>query len=151
MRPPTPPSHTQRPSISHVSSDLLIESGTFAGVSHWLSANPCKRVSRKRAQRAGVPPRGWGPPILPCPNHGNLLRAFRAYDSAFYPIIGLGKQGVVHPREGVLHPEAGVKHLFQLRQWGEPVTINTIPILRSNQGRPIQKAAEPLQSYVRFI
>ena len=50
--------------------------------------------------------------------------------------MGLWKQGVVHPRENVLHPEAGVINLFQLRQWGEPVTINAIPILRSNQGGP---------------
>ena len=97
-----------------------------------------------------------GPPLggfrtLSCPLESwqSGTGAFRAHEAAFYPIIGLWKQGVVHPREGVVHPEAGVVRLFQLRQWGEPVTINTIPILRSNQGRPIQKVVEPFQSYVR--
>lgn len=113
----------------------------------------CTRLFCDFSERrvGGTPPGGVPGPTLPPESWQSGTGAFRAHEAAFYPIIGLGKQGVVHPREGVVHPEAGVIHLFQLRQWGEPVTINTIPILRSNLGRPIQKVAEPLQSYVRFV
>jgi len=86
MRPPTSPAHTQRPSISQVSSDLLTESGTFAGVS----------------------------------------QCFLSYHRPVETGGGTPKRGCSTPRSGCYTP-------LSTPPMGEPVTINTIPILRPNQ------------------
>ena len=61
-------------------------------------------------------------------------------------IKGAG-HSVLHTRLAISVSEGGYP------PWGgsAPVAVNTIPILRSNLGRLIQKAAEPLQSYGRFV
>ena len=70
--------------------------------------------------------------------------------AAFVLCAGIKGAGhsVLHTRFAISVSEGGVP---PPGGGSAPVAVNTIPILRSNLGRLIQKAAEPLQSYVRFV